>query len=90
MRNLYMEEAQVFKTLSDSNRLIILELLKSGEMCACKLLQQFNISQSTISYHMKMLCECELVTARTEGKWVMYSLNKEKIDKIKSFFVQLI
>lgn len=84
-----MEEAQVFKALSDSNRLMILELLKAGEMCACKLLEKFNISQSTLSYHMKMLCECELVISRTEGRWAMYSLKEEKIDEIIKFFKSL-
>lgn len=89
LENLYMDEAQIFKALSDSNRLIILTLLKSGEMCACKLLEQFNISQSTLSYHMKMLCEVELVIPRTEGKWTKYSLNKEKINQIKAFFEKI-
>lgn len=89
LENLYMEEALVFKALSDSNRLIILTLLKSGEMCACKLLEQFKISQSTLSYHMKLLCEAELVVARVEGKWTKYSLNSQRINAIKEFFENL-
>ena len=47
--------ALVFKALCDENRIRILKLLCGGEKCACKLLEELNISQSTLSHQMKIL-----------------------------------
>lgn len=69
------ECARVFKALGDVNRLAILELLKSGERCACELQDQLETTQSGLSYHMKILCDSGLVNGRQSGKWTYYSLN---------------
>ena len=69
-------DAKVFKAFCDANRLQILELLRSGEKCACVLLEDLQISQSTLSYHMKILCESGIVQSRQDGKWTHYSLSK--------------
>ena len=66
--------ALVFKALSDENRIRILKLLHGGEKCACKLLEELNISQPTLSHHMKILCDSGLVTGRREGKWTHYAI----------------
>ena len=66
--------ALVFKALSDENRIRILKLLRGGEKCACKLLEELSISQPTLSHHMKILCDSGLVTGRREGKWMHYSI----------------
>ena len=71
------ETAKVFKALCDPNRLIIIEMLQRGEMCACQLLDELDIGQSTLSHHMKSLCESGVVSCRREGKWMYYSLNKK-------------
>lgn len=76
MTTKYQMDAQVFKAFADENRLMILELLGSGEKCACKLLDDLHISQSTLSHHMKILCDSGIVEGRKEGKWIHYSLNK--------------
>ena len=73
----YKEAAKVFKAFCDENRLQILELLQSGEKCACVLLDDLQISQSTLSHHMKLLCDANIVQGRKEGKWVHYSINPE-------------
>ena len=57
-------------------RLAILDHLKSGEKCACVLIENMNIGQSALSYHMKILCDSGIVHARQEGKWTHYSLSK--------------
>ena len=67
--------AQCFKALSDVTRLSIVQLLKGGELCACKILEKFNISQPTLSYHMKLLVDCDLVIARKNGIWNYYFVN---------------
>ena len=69
--------AQIFKALCDENRVQIMKLLCSGEKCACKLLDELNISQPTLSHHMKILCDSGLVIGRKEGKWMHYSICEE-------------
>lgn len=71
----HTSDAKVFKAFCDVNRLQILELLRSGEKCACVLLEDLNISQSTLSYHMKILCDSGVVVGRSEGKWTYYSIS---------------
>lgn len=77
MKNLHRQHAKVFKAFCDENRLAILELLRSGEKCACILIEELNIGQSTLSYHMKILCESGLVTGRQEGRWTHYSISAQ-------------
>ena len=62
--------ASVFKALGDENRIRILQMLHGGELCACKLLETLNITQPTLSHHMKILCDNGI---RKEGKWSHYS-----------------
>lgn len=77
MENKYEANSKVFKAFCDENRLMILEILQSGEKCACHLLKKINISQSTLSHHMKILCESGVVKNRKEGKWTYYSISNE-------------
>ena len=75
--------ASIFKALGDENRWRILETLKEGERCACVLLTRMQISQSTLSHHMKVLCDAGLITSRRDGKWTHYSLRPEGIQAAK-------
>ena len=84
------EKAQLFKALSDSNRVMILEMLKDGEMCAGHLLERFQITQPTLSHHMRLLCECGLVNARREGKWMHYALNTITLEMLRDYFKEMI
>ena len=68
MESTYQRGAEIFKALSDENRLKILELLRGGERCACKLLEEMGIGQSTLSHHMRILCASGVVVGRREGK----------------------
>ncbi len=69
--------ALIFKALCDENRIRIMKLLRTGEKCACKLLEELNISQPTLSHHMKILCDSGIVVGRKEGKWMHYSICAE-------------
>ena len=69
--------ALICKALGDSKRLQIVQMLSAGEMCGCKLLEAFDITQPTLSHHMKILCDCCFVNERKEGKWHHYFLNAE-------------
>jgi len=81
MRN-YTAEAELFKVLGDSGRLEILQMLCKGELCACKILEKFDISQPTLSHHMKILCNSGIVNRRKEGKWMYYSVNPGACERI--------
>ena len=66
---------KVFKALSDKNRLEILRLLDNKqEICACDLLEDLDLSQSGLSYHMKILSDADLINERSAGVWKHYSL----------------
>lgn len=77
----YQENAKVFKALCDPKRLAILEQLRSGEKCACVLQEPMDLTQSGLSYHMKILCDSGLVVSRQEGKWTHYRLDETGRDK---------
>jgi ArsR family transcriptional regulator len=80
----------IFKALGDTTRLQIVLMLTKGEMCACKILERFEITQPTLSHHMKILCDCGLVTVRKEGKWSYYSLCCEAWSDFREFVSQII
>ncbi len=67
----------IFKALCDENRVQIFRLLQGGERCACELLDEMQLSQPTLSHHMKILCDSGLVIGRKEGKWTHYSISAE-------------
>ena len=67
----------MFKARCDENRIRILKLLQSGEKCACVLLDDLQITQPTLSHHMKILCDSEIVVGRKDGKWTHYSISEE-------------
>ena len=85
----YADSARVFKAFCDENRLRILELLQSGEKCACILLEKLEISQPTLSHHMKILCESGMVIPRKEGKWTHYSISCEGRDNAMELLIRL-
>lgn len=69
--------AAIFKAFCDENRIRILKMLTSGEKCACKMLEELNVTQPTLSHHMKILCDSGIVVGRKEGKWMHYSISAE-------------
>jgi ArsR family transcriptional regulator, arsenate/arsenite/antimonite-responsive transcriptional repressor len=75
--NDYQARAKQFKAFCDENRLKIIELLQNGEKCACELIDCLDMGQSTLSYHMKVLCESGIVINRQEGKWAHYRISAE-------------
>jgi ArsR family transcriptional regulator len=85
----YEKNARVFKALCDEKRLAILELLRSGEKCACVLIDQMDIGQSSLSYHMKILCESGIVDSRQEGKWTHYRLSEAGSRYAKELLIKL-
>ena len=72
------EYALLFKALADQTRLEIVDMISCGELCACEILKSFQFTQSTLSYHMKLLTDSGLINARRDGKKMMYSIATEK------------
>lgn len=83
------KNARVFKAFCDIKRLSVLELLQDGEKCACELLEQMNISQSTLSHHMRILCESGIVVGRRDGKWMYYSISKSGAEDAKKLIDEI-
>lgn len=84
-----IDVALICKALSDSNRLEIVQMLSEGEKCGCRLLERFEITQPTLSHHMKILVESGMVNDRKEGKWHYYSLNAETFNAFKDYIEKL-
>lgn len=80
----YSQLSDTIKTISDPNRLEIIELLSSGGLRACDILEYFDFSQPTLSYHMKVLCSEGLVDKSRDGRWVFYSMNNEKLKELNT------
>lgn len=89
MNSEMQKTAKVFKALCDPNRLAILELLRGGEKCTCVLLERLELTQSGLSYHMKILCDSGLVTSRQDGKWTHYRLDGEGRERAVELLKQL-
>lgn len=81
----YCDSVLLFKALADETRLRIVDMLSCEELCACSILEAFEISQPTLSYHMKILTESGLVQARKDGSWMRYTLNQELFASLRQF-----
>ena len=81
MATVYEERAKVFKALCDARRQRILELLHTGEKCACVLTEEMGMPQSSLSYNMKILCDSGIVSSREDGKWTHYRISQQGSEK---------
>ena len=82
----FREDVKKIKALTDENRLAIMLALQHGEKCGCDLLEELNITQPTLSHHMKILSDCELVQSRKDGKWTFYEINCCRFKEFKQYF----
>ncbi len=85
----YETYSTIFKALSDETRLRIVDMLSCSELSACDILHSFSLSQSTLSYHMKILVEAGIVRSRRDGLWTRYSICEETFEDILEFLPQL-
>ena len=83
------EVATICKAMSDTNRLQIIEMLTQGEKCGCNLLEELQVTQPTLSHHMKVLSDCGLVSSYKDGKWQHYSINCEKFKEYKEYIASI-
>ena len=76
---------KVLKALGEETRIKIFEMLRGGKLCACKILEKLNITQPTLSHHMKILCDSGLVIAEKEWKWTYYSIDEGKLQELLDY-----
>ena len=80
----------IMESLSDPIRINILELMMNGEICVCDIVKVTGLSQSKISYHIKILKDSGLISDRQEGRWVYYKLDLEILSDIQNWMGNLI
>ncbi|NCJ05879.1 metalloregulator ArsR/SmtB family transcription factor [Synechococcales cyanobacterium C] len=80
--------ANGFHALSEPLRIKILEILRQQECCVAQLCSALDISQSKLSFHLKVLKDAELVHARHEGRWIHYSLNLPRFALLQDYLAQ--
>lgn len=79
------QNAMVFKALADPNRLRLLSIIKaepSGETCACDLIEPLDLSQPTVSHHLKILVDTGLLHREKRGTWAYYSLIPGALERV--------
>ncbi len=69
----------VMKALGDITRLQIVDILMNGEKTVQDLCRELNVTQPTLSHHLKILCGCDMTICRHEGTWHYYSLNSDML-----------
>jgi ArsR family transcriptional regulator len=73
---------RITKALSDIQRLRILMMLRAGELCVCQIIEVLGLAPSTVSKHLSVLSEADLVTSRKEGRWAHYRLPQGEMLKV--------
>lgn len=86
----YEDRVKVFKALTDERRQKILELLQKGKKSASELAEKLDIPQSSLSYHMKILCESGLVIRQEDGKWTYYQIDPCKSKRAMTVFEEIV
>ncbi|GAA0125299.1 MULTISPECIES: autorepressor SdpR family transcription factor [Clostridium] len=79
----------VFKALSDPTRRKILDLLKNSDMTAGEISDSFNISKPSISHHLSLLKQADLVSDERKGQYIYYSLNTSVFEDLMKWFIDL-
>ena len=80
----YEDIAKKLKVISDPKRLRIIDMLSCDELCACEILEKFDITQPTLSNDMKRLEDANLVISRREGKNIYYIANEKTLKEMQS------
>jgi ArsR family transcriptional regulator len=77
----------LLRALNDATRRAILELLREGPLTAGDIAERFNFSKPTISHHLDLLRQADLVTSKKQGLYVTYSLNTTVLDEFLSWLL---
>jgi len=88
------DASKIFKALSDTNRLRILKMLEIKKLCVCEITEILALATSTVSKHLTILKEAELISDKKEGRWVTYKLSETDVsaqitDLLRNFEITL-
>lgn len=75
----------LFQAFSDSYRMQVIELLREQELCACDIAKHLGVTQSKLSFHLKVLKEVGLIEGRQEGRWIYYRLNLQQFIVLEQY-----
>jgi len=89
-KNNLEQTADFLKIIAEENRLLILCLLKKGEMCVCEIWQHLNLPQNLVSHHLRVLKDFGLIKSHRKGTKIIYSLNPKNIKKFISLMSHFI
>ncbi len=81
---------KLFKALSDPNRIRIIKMLQLRDLCVCEVREILNLANSTVSKHLSILRDAELILDDKDGKWVNFSLNPSTSEKYVSRLLPLL
>jgi ArsR family transcriptional regulator len=79
----------MLKALAEPIRLQLIEVLGRGERCVCELTDELGLAQSKLSFHLKVLKEAGLLTAREDGRWVYYRLEPAALEQLRAWLGHL-
>ena len=80
---------KLFKALNDQTRRSIIELLKNKDMNAGEIANEFNISKPSISHHLDILKQADLIISEKKGQFVHYSLNTTILEDLLSWVIEV-
>ncbi|MCX5950080.1 MAG: metalloregulator ArsR/SmtB family transcription factor [Cyanobacteria bacterium] len=87
---LQADQARILcKALADPVRLTVIEALAGGERCVCDLTGELGLSQSKLSFHLKLLKEAGLLESRQQGRWIYYRLRVEALHSLQAWLAAL-
>lgn len=75
------DKTKIFRALSDSNRLRILNALQQKVLCVCEIRELLDLANSTVSQHLKILKDAGFIIEEKDGRWVNYMINPHPGDK---------
>ncbi|SMB81525.1 transcriptional regulator, ArsR family [Desulfonispora thiosulfatigenes DSM 11270] len=84
------DESKIFKALSDANRRKILRILRENDLTAGEIAQEFNISKPSISHHLNILKQADLILDDRKGQNIIYSLNTTVFQELLTFFFDIL
>lgn len=84
------EQAQLLlRVLAEPIRLQVVQALAEGEQCVCDLTSGLQLAQPKLSFHLKVMKEAGLITARQQGRWVYYRLRPERLQALRDWLERL-
>ena len=79
-----MDKTKLFKAFSNDVRMKIFEFILEGKMCVSGIVNKLNVSQPTVTQHLRILQEAGLIKSKKIGYWMHYSINESGLEKIKN------